>query len=133
MSGNPKRKPCHECYDYKNPRVIRDYPNSDNDMLSFLRGKEGQKISGIKGHEKKRQEDHIQSIEAIRARNKKLLNMSGSLKQFLPTIASVHANGGANASTPEKQAAMTDVLIAALKARLTNVVTYTMDDLGTPV
>ena len=28
---------------------------------------------------------------------------------------------------------MTDVLIAALKADLTNVVTYTIDDLGTPI
>ena len=38
---------------------------------------------------------------------------------------------GSSASTPEKQAAMTGVLIAALKAGLTNVVTYTIDDLGT--
>jgi hypothetical protein len=75
----------------------------------------------------------LKSIEAIRERNKKLLKMSGSLAKHLPKIAPIHANGGANASTPEKQAAMTDVLIAALKAGLTNVVTYTLDDLGTPI
>ena len=61
-----------------NPEAV----NSDNDMLSFLKDKEGLKVSGIKGHEKKRQEDHIQSIEAIRERNKKLLKMSGSLSNF---------------------------------------------------
>jgi hypothetical protein len=112
-----------------NPEAV----NSDNDMLSFLQGREGLKASGIKGHEKRRQEMQIESIHAIRERNKKLIELSGSLARHLPELAPVHANGGANASTPEKQAAMTDVLIAALKAGLTNVVTYTIDDLGTPV
>ena len=111
-----------------NPEAV----NSDNDMLSFLQSKEGRKIGGIKGPEKRRQETHLESIEAIRERNKKLIAISGSLAKHLPELAPVHANGGANASTPEKQAAMTDVLISALKAGLTNVVTYTIDDLATP-
>jgi len=112
-----------------NPEAV----NSDNDMLSFLQSKEGQKIRGVKGREKKRQETQIESIDAIRKRNKKLIALSGSLAKHLPELAPVHTEGGANASTPEKQAAMTDVLIAALKAGLTNVVTYTIDDLGTPI
>ncbi len=112
-----------------NPEAV----NSDNDMLSFLQSKEGIKASGVKGHEKRRQEAQIESIGAIRARNKKLITLSGSLAKHLPELSPVHADGGANASTPEKQAAMTDVLISALKAGLTNVVTYTIDDLGTPV
>lgn len=112
-----------------NPEAV----NSDNDMLSFLQSKEGLTISGINGHEKKRQEMQVDSIDAIRKRNAELIKMSGSLAEFLPEIDAVHANGGPNASTPEKQAAMTDVLISALKAGLTNVVTYTIDDLGTPI
>ncbi len=112
-----------------NPEAV----NSDNDMLSFLQSKEGMKASGIAGHELRRQEAQIESIDAIRERNKKLIEISGSLAKHLPELAPVHANGGPNATTPEKQAAMTDVLIAALKAGLTNVVTYTIDDLGTPI
>ena len=112
-----------------NPEAV----NSDNDMLSFLQSKEGLKTSGARGNERKRQEKHIQSIEAIRERNEKLIKISGSLAKHLPELAPVHSNGGSNASTPEKQAAMTDMLIAALKADLTNVVTYTIDDLGTPI
>lgn len=112
-----------------NPEAV----NSDNDMLSFLQEKEGLEISGIKGHEKKRQEDQIESIEVIRERNKQLIKMAGSLAKHLPEISEVHANGGPNASTPEKQAAMTHVLVSALRAGLTNVVTYTIDDLGTPI
>ncbi len=112
-----------------NPEAV----NSDNDMLSFLKSRESLKASGIKGHEERRQEMQIESIDAIRERNKKLITLSGSLAKHLPELAPVHADGGANASTPEKQAAMTDVLIAALKAGLTNVITYTIDDLGTPI
>jgi len=112
-----------------NPEAV----NSDNDMLAFLQSKEGMKISGVTGHEMKRQEMQIESIDAIRQRNKKLISISSSIAKHLPVLDPVHANGGANASTPEKQAAMTDVMIAALKAGLTNVVTYTIDDLGTPV
>ena len=112
-----------------NPEAV----NSDNEMLSFLQSREGLKVSGIRGHEKKRQEMHIDSIESIRERNKQLIELSGSLAKHLPEIAPVHADGGRNASTPEKQKAMTDVLVAALIAGLTNVVTYTIDDLGTPI
>lgn len=112
-----------------NPEAV----NSDNDMLAFLQGREGLELTGIQGHEKKRQESHINSIGAIQARNKKLVDMASELAKFVPELDPVHADGGPNATTPQKQAAMTDVMIAALKAGLTNVVTYTIDDLGTPV
>lgn len=130
-------------YCYADPETARnelfksvlnpDAVNSDNDMLSFLQSQEGLKATGIQGHEKKRQELQIGSIDAIRQRNAELIKLSGTLARFLPELDAVHANGGPNASTPEKQAAMTRVLIAALKAGLTNVVTYTIDDLGTPI
>ena len=130
-------------YCYADPETARnelfksvlnpDAVNSDNDMLSFLQGREGLKVIGIKGHEKKRQEMQIDSIQSIRQRNEELIKISGTIAKYLPEITPVHANGGPNASTPEKQAAMTNILIAALKAGLTNVVTYTIDDLGTPI
>ncbi|MFT5468250.1 MAG: hypothetical protein ACI8UO_003359 [Verrucomicrobiales bacterium] len=142
-SGYSAPAPQTRNYCYADPETARnelfksvlnpDAVNSDNDMLSFLQGKEGLEIAGIKGHERKRQEDQIESIEVIRDRNKQLIEMSGSLAQQLPEISDVHAGGGANASTPEKQAAMTHVLVSALRAGLTNVVTYTIDDLGTPI
>jgi len=143
VSGYSAPAPQTRNYCYADPDTARtelfkavlnpDAVNSDNDMLSFLQGREGLAISGIKGHERKRQEDQIGAIDAIRERNQKLIAMSGTLAKHLPEISPVHADGGANASTPEKQAAMTTVLVAALKAGLTNVVTYTIDDLGTPI
>jgi len=112
-----------------NPNAV----NSDNDMLNFLQTQEGRELTGIAGHERTRQESHIQSIEAIRARNQKLVEMAGALAKHVPDIDPIHANGGPNATTPQKQAAMTEILVAALVSGLTNVVTYTIDDLGTPI
>jgi hypothetical protein len=143
VSGYSAPSPQTRNYCYADPDTARselfksvlnpDAVNSDNDMLAFLQGKEGIKASGIQGHEMKRQEAQVESIHAIRQRNKKLIELSGSLAKHLPELAPIHLNGGENASTPEKQAAMTKVLISALKAGLTNVVTYTIDDLGTPI
>ncbi len=130
-------------YCYADPETARkelfksvlnpDAVNSDNDMLSFLRTREGQDYVGITGNELSRQKLHLDSIDAIRERSKKLVAMAGALAKHVPAIAPIHADGGENASTPEKQAAMTDMLVAALVSGLTNVVTYTIDTLGTPI
>ena len=58
--------------------------------------------------------------------------MSGSIRKNLPTLDKIHLNGGSTATRPQKQNAMTDILIAALVSGLTNVVTYTIDELSTP-
>jgi len=107
--------------------------DSDNAMLEFLQGEEDIKTKVLRGHEKLKLSNHIDSIQSIRDRNKKLEKMSDAIAAHLPKIDPVHADGGLNASTPEKQEAMTDVLISALITGLTNVVTYTIDELSTPV
>ncbi|MDB4640685.1 DUF1552 domain-containing protein [Pirellulaceae bacterium] len=107
--------------------------DSDNAMLSFLQGEESLKAQVLEGYEKLKLSNHINSIEEIQARNKKLEKMSGLIKKHLPEVDPIHANGGPNASTPEKQKAMTDILVAALATGLTNIVTYTIDELSTPI
>jgi hypothetical protein len=112
-----------------NPAAV----NSDNAMLEFLRSEEGQKLKGRKGGEKLNLANHITSLQTICQRNKKLITMSDSLAKHLPTLGKIHANGGSEANTLEKQEAMTDVLLAAMISGMTNVVTYTMDTLSTPI
>jgi len=107
--------------------------DSDNAMLAFLEGEESFKAKVLQGYEKLKLSNHIQSIESIQARNKKLEKMSASIAKHLPKIDKVHAYGGPTATTPEKQEAMTEILIAALVTGLTNVVTYTIDELSTPI
>ena len=107
--------------------------DTDNSMLKFLEGEESFKAGILQGYEKLKLSNHIHSIEEIQARNLKLSKMAGSIAKHIPQLDKIHANGGASATTPEKHEAMTEVLIAALITGLTNVVTYTIDDLGTPI
>ena len=113
----------------RNPGAV----DSDNAMLSFLQNEESFKERILQGYEKQKLSSHITSIEGIRARNVKLSKMAGSIAKHIPQIGKIHADVGLNASSPEKQDAMTDILIAALITGLTNVVTYTIDELSTPV
>lgn len=112
-----------------NPEAV----NSDNAMLKFLEGEESLKAEVLGGYEKLKLSNHIRSLESIQDRNKKLESVSDKIAKYLPDIDKIHAEGGPNASTPEKQKAMTDILIAALATGLTNVVTYTIDALSTPI
>jgi hypothetical protein len=112
-----------------NPSVV----HSDNAMFKFLEREETFKSSTLQGYEKLKLSNHVNSIEAIQARNLKLSKMAGSITKHLPKIDKVHENGGLTATSPQKQEAMTEILIAALIAGLTNVVTYTIDELSTPM
>jgi len=143
VSGYSASGPHQRNYCYADPQtayneLFRAVTNpgavdSDNAMLHFLETEESFKERILAGYEKQKLSSHISSIEAIQARNAKLKKMAGSIEKHLPQIAKVHANGGPTASYPEKQEAMTDILIAALITGLTNVVTYTIDELSTPV
>jgi hypothetical protein len=143
VSGYSASGPHQRNYCYADPQtafneLFRAVTNpgavdSDNAMLNFLENEESFKERILHGYEKQKLSSHITSIEAIRARNLKLSKMSGTIAQHIPKIEKIHADGGPNASSPEKQEAMTDILIAALVTGLTNVVTYTIDELSTPM
>jgi len=107
--------------------------DSDNVLLSYLHEQEGRRLKGLDGKERMKISNHVDSIQAIRDRNAKVASLSKVIAKNLPKIEKIHANGGLNATLPEKQEAFTDVLLAALISGLTNVVTYTIDDLNTPI
>ena len=106
--------------------------NSDNMLLDYLRDQEAKNVKGLDGTERLKLSNHIESVKAVKNRNIEVAKMAGLIKKHLPTLDKVHENGGQNATTPQKQEAMTDVLIAAMVSGLTNVVTYTIDELSTP-
>ena len=107
--------------------------DSDNVLLDYLKKQEVGKLKGLDGKERMKISNHVDSIQAIRERNKKVASLSNVISKNLPTIKKIHAIGGPNASLVEKQAAFTDVLISALISGLTNVVTFTIDELSTPI
>jgi len=106
---------------------------SENTLLDYLRDQERKLLGGLDGEERAKIKNHVDSIQAIRERNQKVASLSKVISQNLPQLDAIHAEGGPDASLIEKQSAFTDVMLAALITGLTNVVTYTIDDLGTPI
>lgn len=143
VSGYSASGPHQRNYCYADPQtafneLFRAVTNpgavdSDNAMLNFLESEESFKERILLGYEKQKLSSHITSIEGILSRNEKLSKMAGTIAKHIPQIGKIHAEGGINASSPEKEEAMTDILIAALITGLTNVVTFTIDELSTPV
>jgi len=143
VSGYSAPSPHQRNYCYADPQTAYDElfksitnpgaVDSDTAMLQFLQGEESFKANVLQGYEKLKLSNHIMSIESIQSRNQKVAKMSGVIDRYLPTLDGVHAGGGPNASTPEKQEAFTEILVAALITGLTNVVTYTIDELSTPI
>lgn len=106
---------------------------SDNALLDYLQEQESHRLKGLHGDERLKISDQVLSLQSIRQRNTKVAVLGEVIKQHLPEIDPIHENGGADATLPQKQAAFTDVIVAALASGLTNVVTYTIDDLGTDI
>jgi hypothetical protein len=112
-----------------NPEAV----GSDNMLLDYLYRQEGQRLKGLAGKERLKIMNHVGSIQSIRERNDKVATLSEAISKNLPVIDKIHANGGPNATLLDKQHAFSDVLISALISGLTNVVTFTIDELSTPI
>lgn len=110
-----------------------DEAASDNALLDYLYEKENRKLKKLDGDERFKISNQVESLQSIRDRKTKVNSLTDKIKHYLPEIDLVHANGGEDATLPEKQAAFTDIIVGALASGLTNVVTYTIDDLGTDI
>ena len=106
---------------------------SDSSLLNYLFDQESRRLSSLNGEERMKISDQVDSLQSIRERNTKVAALGDVIKKHLPKIDPIHADGGIEATMPQKQAAFTDVIVAALATGLTNVVTYTIDDLETKI
>lgn len=112
-----------------NPKAM----DSDNDMFEYLQGEEAARVQRLTGSDKNSYKNHISAIQALRDRNEKLTKVSDTIARHMPNAGKIHKYGKSSATAPQKQEAMTDVLVAALVTGLTNVVTYTIDNLQTSI
>ncbi len=111
----------------------QDAVETDNSLLDYLRDEESARLKQLDGDERLKIDNQVRGLEAIRERNGKVAALGDTIKMHLPRLAPIHENGGVDATLLEKQEAFTDVIVAALASGLTNVVTYTIDDLGTDI
>ena len=112
-----------------NPKAL----SANSMILEQLVNLEKNDSKTLTGYEKFKIDQHVESINSFKKRDKKLVSMAKKIARFLPKLDPIHLNGGPTATTMQKQDAMTDILVASLAAGLTNVVTYTIDTLPTPI
>ncbi len=101
----------------------------DIEMFDHIHKSEGKKVATVRGADKRAQENHIRTLDAIGKRNSELLKMSSKIAKLMPDREMVYAKGHDGAFNVDKQRAMTEILASILVSGLTNVVTYTMDNL----
>ena len=98
-------------------------------ILEFSAGRQSRIGSGLSGIEKSKVKNYADSVEAIRERNRKMDTMAEVIRQHVPKLDAKYFAD--DISTIDRQIGHTEILLATLIAGMTNVVTMTVDELGT--
>ncbi|HAY79478.1 MAG TPA: hypothetical protein DCY79_06705 [Planctomycetaceae bacterium] len=99
-------------------------------MLEFVARSEGQLANQLGGTERVKVANYADALQAIRRRNGRVEAMADKIRQHLPQLDAKYLSD--NLSTVDRQQGFTEMLLATLISGMTNVVTFTVDELGTP-
>lgn len=99
-------------------------------LLEFTAGSQSQLAADLDGTERTKVENYVASMEAIQSRNTRLEGMADVIRRHLPRLDDRYFAD--DISTIDRQRGHTEILLAALISGMTNVVTFTVDELGTP-
>jgi hypothetical protein len=101
----------------------------DRNVLKFIATQEKQVANGLKGHEKTKVKNYANSLEAIRRRNTKVDTMKGAISKNIPKLDKKYFADDVN--TFDRQDAFTEILLSTIISGMTNVLSFTLDELGT--
>jgi hypothetical protein len=99
-------------------------------LLEFAARNEGAMAEELRGLEKAKVKNYSDSIEDIRERNRKMDAMAEVIRKHAPKLAPKYLSDDLN--TIDRQLGHTEILLSTLISGMTNVVTFTVDELGTP-
>lgn len=99
-------------------------------LLEFAARNEGAMAEELRGLEKAKVKNYSDSIENIRERNRKMDAMAEVIRRHAPKLDDKYFAD--DLSTVDRQIGHTEILLSTLISGMTNVVTFTVDELGTP-
>ncbi len=99
-------------------------------VLEFISKNHAPLLGDLKGLEKNKIFHYKESVDAIRLRNQKVDSMSERILKNIPELDEKYLNDDLN--TVERQEGHVEILLSSLISGLSNVVTFTVDELGTP-
>ena len=100
----------------------------DRKLLEFVAANETSTAKGLAGVEKAKITNYANSLEAIRERDRKIDAMADVIRQHVPELDPKYLDPEVN--TIDRQIGHSEVLLGALISGLTNVVAFTVDELG---
>ena len=100
----------------------------DRRLLEFVANNENKTARPLQGIEKSKITNYSDSVESIRQRARKIDAMADVIRQHVPELDPKYLD--ADVSTFDRQVGHAEVLLGALISGLTNVVAYTVDELG---
>lgn len=98
-------------------------------VLAFAANNQASLTQDQVGLELAKVRNYAEAMEDIRTRNKKLESMGETIAKNVPQLDKKYFAD--DLSTVDRQVAHTEILLSALIAGMTNVVTFTVDELGT--
>jgi len=98
-------------------------------VLEFAAGKQAKLSETLKGIEKAKVKNYAESIEAVRMRNRKIDAMGDVIRKHVPQLDEKYFADDLN--TIDRQIGHTEVILSTLISGMTNVATFTIDELGT--
>lgn len=97
-------------------------------MLQFVGGHENKLAQGIGGSEQAKVQQYADALAAIRERDRKVEQMADVIRQHAPKLDAKYLDD--DLTTIDRQRGHVEVLLSALVSGLTNVVAFTVDELG---
>jgi len=101
----------------------------EREVLEFTAGNQSSLAADLRGAERAKVAGYAESVEAVRARNGRLEKMSDAIRKHLPKLDAKYLAD--DISTIDRQWGHVEILLATLISGMTNVVTFTVDELGT--
>ena len=98
-------------------------------MLQFLVANETDLIAQLNEVERPKVANYAAAIQDIRGRNRRVDTMSDVIRKHVPQLDERYL--AEDLSTIDRQFGLTEVLLSTLISGMTNVVTFTVDELGT--
>jgi hypothetical protein len=98
-------------------------------VLEFVATRETDLSTGLAGTERTKVANYVDALQDIRKRNGRVEAMGDTLRRHLPQLDSKYLAD--DISTIDRQIGFTEILLSTLISGMTNVVTFTIDELGT--
>ncbi len=99
-------------------------------LLEFTAGRQTALTANLNGSERVKVANYAEAIGAIRERNLKVDGMADAIRKHLPKMDAKYFED--ELTTLNRQRGHTEILLSTLISGMTNVVTFTVDELGTP-